>query len=77
MKEIIEKINLLSRKEQDQLLELLFVQRQQYETINLIKKTVCVYLGISFRIVISKTRKENVVLARHLILYYLFKHTTN
>ena|ERR1035437_9116770 len=74
MKEIIEKINLLSRKEQNQLLELLFAQRQQYETINLIKKTVCVYLQIPLKLVLSKARKENVVFARHLIIYYLFKH---
>ena len=75
MKEIIKQINLLSRKEQDQLLELLFRQRQQYQTINLIKKTVCVYLQIPLKHVFSKTRKEKVVFARHLILYFLFKHS--
>jgi chromosomal replication initiator protein len=73
---IEEAFNELSDLDRNALLIKLLQNHKKKNPLNFIENTVCNYLKVHLHLINADTRVQNVVLARHLIMYFARKYTS-
>lgn len=76
IEEIHKEINMLSDADKKRLISELVQQHKDINPFEFIETTICNHFNIPLRIMRSKTRKQEIVLVRHLIMYFARKQTT-
>jgi chromosomal replication initiation ATPase DnaA len=73
--DILQAFNELNDLDKDEVIVKLLQDYKKKNPLGFIEKTVCDHLKISLHEVKSDSRLQNVVLARHLIMYFARKYT--
>ena|ERR1700741_544502 len=73
--DILEAFNELSDLDKNELLIKLLQNHKKKNPLGFIENTVCNHLKVHLHLINADTRIQNVVLARHLIMYFARKYT--